>query len=287
MNRAATYIRRAFLCLAAGISALTAQAENVEHEDILHIQYGGMWLQDQYFSPLLYSGMGVGIGNEWWQAFRVRQQDSTVAVRQTAWNGSWEHVGQVALQFDWLLNTPKTNRIYAFGMQGGWGAYYVWKWKQTGIQVGLGPYVGLDFMPRYILNNVNKPYSMDVAAEVEAMAFFSYAFAGRKTSYRLRYLVRANLIGVDFMPDYWQSYYELTEGIAGKVRCAGMWNHRYLHHELTLDMQFRHSTWRVGIRHEYLEYGEADMRFSREQVSAVIGTCFHYRLHASKRLTDW
>ena len=141
-------------------------------------------------------------------------------------------------------------------------------------------------MPRYIVNNVNKPYSMDIVAEIDAMAFVSYSFGGKKTSYRLRYLIRTNLIGVDFMPDYWQSYYEITEGIAGKIRCAGMWNHRYLNHELTLDMQFKHSTWRIGVRHEYLEYGEKSMWFSREQVSAVIGTCFRYRTKGNHRLTE-
>lgn len=293
MKRNAAYIVRMALCVWTGLLILSAQAENVEHENILHVHYGGMWQQDQYLSPLLYSGMGVGIGNEWWQAFRVRKgannMDSTLYIAHEAKiaKGGWEHMGRVSLQVDWLLNTPKTNRIYALGVQGGWGAYYAWKWTETGLQVGIGPYVGFDFMPRYILSNVNKPYSMDVAAQVEAMGFVSYAFAGRKTSYRLRYLVRANLVGIDFMPDYWQSYYELSEGVVGKVRCAGMWNHRYLYHELTLDMQFRHSTWRVGVRHEYLEYGEQDMRFSREQVSAVIGTCFRYRTQGNKRLTNW
>ncbi len=87
------------------------------------------------------------------------------------------------------------------------------------------------------------------------------------------------------MPDYWQSYCELTESIQGKVRCAGMWNHRTLHHELTLDMQFPHSTWRVGVQHEYSEYGQPNMMFSHEQVSVVVGTCFRYKLNPKKDFT--
>ncbi len=295
-----------------------------------------MWLQDQYLSPLLYNGVNVGITNEWWQAFRGKNKFSHgvgedrlscksgenglfYVSGEKKYTGSWEHIGKVGVQGCGLQNTPKSNKIYALGVNAGWGAYYTWKWTRTGnshsnkithsdkiskydkisnsdnyvnqgcksgFQIGVGPYLAADFMPRYIVNNVNKPYSMDIAADIDAMAFVSYSFGGKKTSYRLRYMIRTNLIGVDFMPDYWQSYYELTEGIAGKIRCAGMWNHRYLNHELTLDMQFKHSTWRIGVRHEYLEYGEKSMWFSREQVSAVIGTCFRYRTKGNHRLTE-
>ena len=258
------------------------QAENVEHENVLHVNYGGMWQQDQYLSPILYSGMRVGLGNEWWQPFR---QESRLGRKGKLTN--WAHTGRVDVSFGWVYNQPHSNGMYALGIQGGWGAFYTWQFQKAGVQIWLGPYLDLDFMPRTILSNVNKPYSMDAAVQMEAMGGVSYSFAARKTSYRLRYTVRANLIGVDFMPDYWQSYYELTEGIEGIVRCAGMWNHRYLNHELTLDMQFLHSTWRVGVRHEYLEYGQGDMWFSREQVSAVVGTCFRYTLKPNKRLTEW
>jgi hypothetical protein len=36
-------------------------------------------------------------------------------------------------------------------------------------------------------------------------------------------------------------------------------------------MQFIRSTWRIGVKHEYIEYGTPNMMFSREQVSAIIG----------------
>ena len=251
----------------------------IEHEDILNLRYGGVWLQDQYLSPLLYTGMQVGIGNEWWQVYSKHP--------------GWAHVGRVDANFGWTHNAPKSNVIYALGLQGGWGSYYAWVFALAGnertpkhsIELQLGPYLEADYMGRLIAGYINKPYSMDMSIQVEAMAGVSYAFSAKKTSYRLRYLVRTNMIGVDFVPDYWQSYYELQEnGINGTVRCEGLWNHRYLNHELTFDMQFPHSTWRVGIRHEYLEYGKGDLWFSREQVSAVVGTCFRYRVDGKRNL---
>jgi len=265
-------MRTKFYILLLCLLPIGVWAENVEHENILKLQYGGSWRQDQYLSPLLYKGMMVGIGNEWWQNFKYE---------------NWQHVGKFTAQFDWTYNPTKTNVLYAIRLEGGWGAHYIWKWPSQGVQVLVGPYLSLDNTVKYHGRNVNKPISLDAALHTMAQAGVSYGFKGKKTSYRLRYIIRANLIGVDFMPDYWESYYELTEGIKGKIRCAGMWNHRLLQQELTLDMQFPHSTWRVGIAYDYDEYGEKNMMFSKEQVSLVVGTCFHYRINPKKNLTQF
>jgi len=255
-------------------------AENVEHENILKIQYGGSWRQDQYLSPLLYQGMMVGFGNEWWQGFK---QEGKLGKEDKLDN--WQHVGKINAQFDWTYNPVKSNVLYGVRIEGGWGAHYVWKWTEYGVQVLVGPYLSLDNTIKYHGRNVNKPISVDAALHTMVQGGVSYAFKGKKTSYRLRYIARANIIGVDFMPDYWQSYYELSEMVKGKVRCAGMWNHRMVQQELTLDLQFPHSTWRLGFVHEYDEYGEKDMMFSHEQVSMVVGTCFHYRIDPKKNFT--
>lgn len=245
---------------------------NPEHENILHISYGGLWQQDQYLSPLLYSGQRVGIGNEWWQPFR---------------RNSWHHIGRFDAQFGWTYSSAHTNLIYSLGVSGGWGAYYNWHFRRTGIELLLGPYLDLDWLGKMHGSSVNKPFSMDAALDLCAMGGISWSFRARTTSYRLRYLVRANVVGVDFLPDYWQSYYEIAEGVPGRVRCTTLTNHRTLRHELTMDMQFHRSTWRVGVAHEYVEYGERGMMFSREQVSAVVGCIWHYRINPAKSLTAW
>lgn len=47
--------------------------ENVEHDNILKLKIGTGYQLDTYLSPLGYTGLQYGIGNEWWQPFR---QDS-------------------------------------------------------------------------------------------------------------------------------------------------------------------------------------------------------------------
>ncbi|MCQ2345416.1 MAG: DUF3316 domain-containing protein [Paludibacteraceae bacterium] len=245
-------------------------AATVEHENILSINYGGLWQRDMYLSPLLYKGMEIGITNEWWQTFNR--------------NSNWKHEGQIHLEFGWTYSEPHNNLIYSIGINSGWGAFYSWKWSEKGWEIILGPYLDLDFMPQMHGKEVNKPFSMDLSVNICAKTGVSYHFKGKKSSYRLRYLIQTNLIGTDYMQDYWQSYYELTEGIVGNIRCSGPWNHRTLKHELTIDIQCPHSTWRLGIAHQYMEYGTHDMWFTREQVEAIIGTSFRYKTTPNKPL---
>ena len=247
----------------------------IEHENVLSIRYGGMWQQDQYLSPLLYSGQQIGISNEWWQGFN---QDSTK---------HWQHVGQAHITGGMAYSERMNNLMYSVGLQGGWGAQYVWKWKELGLQALVGPYLDVELFGKMHASNVNKPYSMDLAVNMCAMGGVSWAFKAKKTSYRLRYLARLNVLGMDYIPDYWHSYFEMGEGILGDFRCAGLWNHRHLKHELTFDMQFVRSTWRVGIAHEYLEYGTTEMMFSREMMSAVLGCVWQYKINPAKSFVAW
>ena len=240
-------------------------AYNSEYESVLNISYGGIWLQDQYLSPLLYSGQQIGIQREWWSYFP--KQD----------NWYWQHVGKIHLSVGMAYSELMNNLVYSGGVQGGWGALHFWYIGQTGVNIFIGPFMNVDFMAKSHAVQVNKPYSMDIGMDACVMGGINWAFKIKETSFRLRYLSQANIIGVDYLPDYWQSYYEQTEGVLGQFRCSGMWNRRHLQHELTFDIQLKRSTWRIGLEHEYLEYGTKKMMFSRETVSAIIGCIFWVR----------
>jgi hypothetical protein len=280
------------LLLAIGCQSIVLASDwGVEHENVLSVRYGGMWMQDQYLSPLLYSGQQVGLSNEWWQHFRNSQtkfssgniERYSYRLMNPVYRTNWVQTGRLSVNYNWIYNQVMTNLIYSLGISGGWGVCHNWLFVKNKLHVKLGPYIDVDLMGKMHGSNVNKPYSMDLAVNLCAMGGLEWAFRAKKTSYRLRYLVRANVVGLDYLPDYWHSYYEMGEGVLGDFRCSGMWNHRHLQHELTFDMQLKRSTWRVGITHEYLEYGKKGMMFSREMVSAVVGCVWQYRVKGVMR----
>lgn len=245
--------------------------ESVEHENILKIKVGTGYQLDTYLSPMGYSGMCYGLGNEWWQAFRHAP-------------ANWAHVGRADIGLTNYYNRSRTNRYLGVQLAAGWGAFYEWKWLDDRLRVHLGPYLDVYFSVREQASNVNKMVSFDAAIDVMAMSGISWSFYGKKTSYRLSYLIRTNLIGFDYLPEYWESYYEITQGVPGQPRCSGHWNHNTIKHQLSLDMQFPHSTWRIGAEHEWMNYGTKDLHFSNNEMRIVVGCLWKYRICANARL---
>ena len=186
-------------------SVVLANDWGVEHENVLSIRYGGVWQQDQYLSPLLYSGQQIGLSNEWWQNFK---KDSTK---------HWQHVGIANVTGGIVYSERMNNLMYSVGLQGGWGAQYVWKWENLGLQALVGPYLDIELWGKLQASNVNKPYSMDLAVNMCAMGGVSWTFKAKKTSYRLRYLAQLNVIGIDYLPDYWQKHNKWREHKAQEV----------------------------------------------------------------------
>lgn len=269
------------ICFAEGESAEVSVSgvQSVEHTNVLTVKGGWSYQLDTYLSPLAYPGWQIGIGNEWWQGFR---QDTRLGKQGKLSN--WAHVGRIEIGGLLNVNRAKSNLTYGLKVNGGWGAFYCWKWYDDRLKVYLGPYLEAGLTVRYMNENVNKPLSLDVMADVMAMTGVSWSFYGPKTSYRLNYQIRTNLIGFDFVPDYWESYYEISQGVEGVPRCSGHWNHHAIKHELSLDMQFAHSTWRVGVAHDYLNYGTKYMHFIHNEVNLVVGCLWNYRMKANKPL---
>lgn len=259
-------------CFASTSDSVQSTNRYVWHENILELRGGHHFLQDAYLSPLIYKGYSVGLQNEWWQHFSKSDY--------------WGHVGKLSITGLFTSNSARSNSIYGVGISGGWGAYSYLIKKNWEFRIG--PYLNIDFMNRYQVKNTNKPYSIDLGADLDLMFNVAYSFGGPKTSYRLRYNAHLNVLGCEFATDYWQSYYELQEGInKNNVALTYLVGKIFLRHELTFDMQFPHSTWRVGLQHEYLSYSQSNLSYQREQVGLVIGTIFNYKMQPAAKLNNF
>lgn len=258
------------LLLLAMVSTMAhAQSENQWTENILKVKYGWNAIVDPYLSPLRYTGQEIGIGNEWWKTLP----------------DNWISVARIDVCGQRAYSAAKTNIYYGLGAQGSWGALYTWKIEQDnwhtmrGVDFLLGPELALDFMARQHVSNVNKPYSFDLGIDLNAAAGAAVRFGGKKTAYRVRYMIRTNLIGTDWTPEYWQSMYEVGTGQWKKnIRCSGPWNRNIVRQELTMDFQFVHSTWRLGAEHEWMTYRTHNMDWIRQEVRLVVGCVWKYRV---------
>ncbi len=261
------------LCISLS-SIFTIRAEEPfcpVHENILTFHYGGIWQNDEYLSPLLYAGQHIGIQHEWWTPF-VNEQIS-----------DWSHVGKIHGNGAITNNQQLIrNKQYALGVNGGWGMQYNFQKLMhiSGLNVFIGPYLCADFMGRSITSYENKPYSLDIALTLQVHCGITHTFRTKHNyGFRLRYSLTTDLLGAMFTPDYWQSYYEMEQSLQGTIEFASLHNRQTISHELSLDMQLQRSTWRVGIRHDYLQYSANNLSFSREQVSLVIGTLFNHQIY--------
>ncbi len=246
-------------------------AELPHHTNILTVEYGGVWQNDEYLSPLLYSGQMIGIQNEWHTTFRC---DST-----------WRHRGRVHLIGAMTDNNRGVvNSQQAFGGEAAWGA--TWHVQQANLlpallkdlDVFVGSELNIHYMGRNIASYANKPFNMDAGLTLQLCAGISYTFRAPKTAYRLEYTLNTDLMGAMFVPDYWPSYYEMPQIWQDAVVFASFHNRQTLSHQLMIDMQFKRSTWRVGIRHHYQQYTAHNLHFSREEVCVVVGTLFNYHV---------
>ena len=258
---------------------VSARESSYEHTDVFKLRAGGGYQLDTYLSSLGYTGWQVGLGNEWWQPFR---QDSRLG--KTGKLDRWGHVGRMDITGIGYTNDASSNNYYGIQLSGGWGAFYCLQWYDNRLKLHLGPYLDAGFTVRNQTVNVNKPVSFDVAIDVMGMAGISWSFYGRKTSYRIHYMLRTNLIGFDYLPEYWQSYYEVAEGVSGLARCSGHWNHNTLKHEMSIDIQFPHSTWRLGAEHELIRYYTDNQYFMRNQLCLVVGCIWQYKTQTNARL---
>ena len=246
------------------------------HENILQISGGWSKTHDMYLSPLIYSGFQHSLMNEWWQPLRKT-------------DAFW-HVGRVEIAYGKQRNSAHANEAYIssngieyFSGEGGWG---ICSNLQSGfLKIMVGPYVGANFNIKYIYSSYNKPMSVDIAADLSLMFSLATSFGTENTSYRLRYLGYINVLGAEFLPDYWESYYEMQNTWSHRVHFSYIGQRINLRHELTFDMQFPHTTWRLGVRHEFTNYGSNDLRIKSENISIVLGTLFRYKIDGKVKLS--
>lgn len=246
-----------FLCSLNGFS------QGLPHTDFLRIKLGYIEQVDSYLSPLIYDGTYIGLSNEWFQPFRKKKQ----------YIEKWSHEGGFEAGVAQMYNPMKSNMMLAIYLHTEWGALY----KTVDIHnfnLFVSPMVNLDGNFRYHVNNINKPFSTDIGLDLSAFLKLDYTLV-RKKKYRFNYDLKWNVVGADYLPDYWQGYYE-TDNIGKNFRFAGLWNRQNIKQEFSVDFIFKKIGIKVGINHNYNHTFGKHITMERNMINGVIGLIFNY-----------
>lgn len=238
-------------------------------ENILQLSAGWHQLKDTYLSSLPYHGYEINIENQWWNKYHT--------------GNNLYHNGRIRGKYASTSNN-KSNAISLIEIEGGWGTYY--KYSRNGFSINIGPYMNTYLSAKQIAANYNKPANVDFAVDINAHLFADYKFKAKKTSYRLRYEAQINILGTNFAPDYWESYYGIDKKLQKNFFFTSWANKVNLSHGLYFDSQLLHSTWRIGFRHEYRNLQHQYQKYIENNISIVVGTVFNYQVNGKVRLTE-
>lgn len=202
-------------------------------------EVGSSHLANTYLSPEKYTGQRYGLTYSRLQAMRGNLNRCVQG---------WD----LGLAFDRAKNRPGNSTMLGATLEGAWR---MMRRRQlpSGFQTGIGGYAGAEFGILYLSRNSNNPAQALAAICVGPEAFVQWSAKLRKLPFVLRWQVSSPLLGVFFCQDYGELYYEIQLGNRSDlVHFAWPASRRAVRSLLSLDLNFGHSTLRLGYRFDAL-----------------------------------
>ena len=215
---------------------------------------------DTYLSPVEYKGPQLTFLNE---THRTLQRNGHV-VFQTVTQGDFSYAHNRAETAHEMGGSVR----YDFG----WGRQ--WKdvlWKSLDLTAGgmAGGTIGFLYNDR----NGNNPAQARVNIAALAFVRADYAFRIKKQRLALHYQAHLPLLGMGFMPQYGQSYYDLFDRghYDRNIRCTHPGNALSLRQLFTVDIPIRHARLSLGYLSDLRQMHVNGIRQHQYGRSFVIG----------------
>lgn len=216
-------------------------------------------LTDNYLSPLPYSGIGLKLNTESRKFYKPESDKLSYTIRGELKLGS-------------TLNPAQTASILYLGFDLGYGTHYHFR-PAKNLQILAGGVWDIDLGFKGNLRNVNNPFSLDLATNINLSAVVIYDIQAKKRIIRLQGALESPLIGCMFVPEKGVSYYEIF-----MLRASGHYAHfSFLHNKLGLrqsysvEIPFNNAKWRFGISSEILKYSANSLIFKRQDITLFVG----------------
>lgn len=228
-------------------------------------------LTDPYLSPLTYNGVGLGYSSRRLSFFRSVESQ-------------WIGYDKMNLEGAVLLNPQSTAAMLYGDWNYSWGLLRKLELKKD-LRILLGGSWNVDAGVKYNDRNINNPVNMDLSTGLFFTGIGYYDIALKRKLLHLQLECNIPLAGVMFVPPAGDSYYEMFElgNLSDTFHFSSLHNKRGVDAAFTVDVPFRFTVWRFGLRWQYLKYKANDEVFTNNGVSLLVGTTFDFIRFAGKR----
>jgi len=219
-------------------------------------------LSDPYLSPINYNG--IGVNNKYESRSYLKPEDTNLSVHLSA-NDIYA-----------LTSNPTGTALIAYlaGNLGCGLSYHIR--PKSGLQILLGGLWDLEGGLKLNDRNVNNPFNMDLATNLNATARMNYNFRLFRKNMSLNIAIQTPLIGCMFVPPRGASYYEIMNkgDFSNTLHFSSLHNRQGLRQMFVIEIPSKNTTTRIGFDINELKYKANDMIFSNSQIGFTIGSTF-------------
>jgi len=221
-------------------------------------------LVDPYLSVLNYSGYGVWFD---YSNYRYFDPGRLTLVEYSRLEG----LGALT------LNPQSTALITYLGANTAYGVLYEYR-DIDNIVLHADDNVDVDFGMKIHSRNVNNPYSMDLAANLNGMLGFRYMIPTKRRILNLSTQIEFPMMGCMFVPYPGLSYYEIynSKKIGETIHFSSFHNKQGIKQRIIFNMPFKHSSWSVGVLMHLLKYQTGEQPYKMNEFSVFFGIQYDF-----------
>lgn len=233
--------------------------------------YTSIELFDNYLSPLYYNGSALKYENEKRKFFSPD-------------NLNLSNAQHFELTFGTARNPAKTSSVTYFSGSYSWGMHYHFRPVRR-LQILAGGSADVVFAAKLSSRNVNNPYNMDLATNINMSAVAIYDILPEKDILRVQAAFEIPTIGCMFAPEMGASYYEMfyLKSDADLVHFSSFHNKEGFRQTYTVFVTLRKMILNASLSGNHLKYKANNMIFKTNEFVVSLGWTYHFRSFAGKR----
>ncbi len=258
------YLLGSILFMMTSWQGMSQDTPNATTSSAWTLGYGQIHLLDEYLSPLVYTG----------SIFRADYQSMHyMSLQTTHVSLDWTLTASIGMEH----NPAATNSIFYCALQPGVGVHYHFR-PVPHLKLLVGGVWDVFFANKYSFSNGNNPYSADLSTRLNASVIAQYNWHIGKLPVVLSYALTMPMVGVMFVPQYGESYYEMfTLGhMQHTIHFTTLTNYLAMDNAFTADFVLKRWTIRAAFYHDYDKHNANSLHFETMQSVFSLGAVVNF-----------